>query len=108
MAEAVVVLAVATVVHGPKSAVVESTAMRPATESAVEPAAVATRMRLRKPAGDHQKYSRNPGTLGCAKRCVHLVLPGYEWDSLRPITIGLVLSFRSESEGSGTSISQQG
>jgi len=114
MAEAAIVLAETTVVHGPKSAVVESAAVKPATEStvaesttvisatesAVEPAA--SRVRQRQPARDYQRCCRNPGTLCYAKRClVHVILPCSERDSLCRITIGLVLWFRGGSEWFG-------
>jgi hypothetical protein len=84
----------AAVVRGAESAVVESTAMKPAAESApmisatestaVEPAAKSTSTAVeaspwpghRQPAGDHQKCSRNAGSPGSAKRClVHVRAP---------------------------------
>jgi len=60
----------AAVVHAPESTMAEPTAMEPAAESTVEAAAksaTAVRWpRKRKPAGCRQKYSRKPGTPGCA------------------------------------------
>jgi len=61
----------AAVVHAPESTMAEPTAMEPTTESTVESAAksatAAVRWpRERKPAGCRQKYSRKPGTPGCA------------------------------------------
>ena len=60
----------AAVVHAPESTMAEPTAMEPAPESTVESAAksaTAVRWpRKRKPAGCRQKYSRKPGTPGCA------------------------------------------
>src|SRR5689334_13429208 len=65
----------AAVAQAPESAMAESTAMEPATETtSMKSAAKSTTAvgwpRKRKPAGRHQKYSRKPGAPGCAKRCV--------------------------------------
>ena len=61
----------AAVVHAPESTMAESAAMEPAAKSTVETAtksatAAVRWPRKRKPAGCRQKYSRKPGTPGCA------------------------------------------